>query len=157
MTAKRAIWIIRALFYGSVALVALVLLLARGDDDAEPSGPITLTGRTEQDTFINASFRDGRIFRMRAWARVACSNGRDYDWRWIVTEGKGAHFVTDGERVRIKLATTKDLAWTGIAKLDLDARASGARMTGTIDTVIDVSAPFRGTCRSGRLRFSAAG
>ena len=92
---------------------------------------------------------------MRAWTRIACSNGREYDWRWILTEGDGAHFVMDGQRVPLRLATSKGLTWTAIAKLELDARVSGVQMTGTLDTVFEVSAPFRGTCRSGPVTFSA--
>jgi hypothetical protein len=37
-----------------------------------------------------------------------------------------------------------------------DARLSGGGIRGTFDSVVDVMAPFHGTCRSGPVTFSAA-
>jgi hypothetical protein len=130
MTAKRAIWGIRALIYGSLALAA-VLLTHRGGE-ADP-GPTTLYAQTSQGHYFSAGLRDGRVFRIGTRLELACPR-----LGYVATESlHGEAIDDDGERVTVRRDGFR-----------LDARRDGAALAGTMEAAVD-------GCRSGPVTFSA--
>jgi hypothetical protein len=152
MTARRAIWVLRAILYPSLALAAVLLLAHRGGDDAV-AGPVTMYGKTSQGFDFNASFRDGRIFRLHTHVRSDCPDARtSYTWR---VDDPHAFFDIHGDAVRLRSTATWKNTWSVMHHLRLDAHRLGDGLTGTMSAVVDVYAPFSGTCRSGSVTFSA--
>jgi hypothetical protein len=128
MTAKRAIWGIRVLIYGSLALAALILLTHRG---GEPdAGPTTLYAQTSQGHYFSASLREGRVFRIGTRLDMTCG--------YVETESlRGDAIDDDGERVTVERDGFR-----------LAARRDGAALAGTMEAAVD-------GCRSGPVTFSA--
>jgi hypothetical protein len=152
MTAKRAIWVVRAILYPSLALAAVLLFAHRGGEDAV-AGTATVYGTTSQGFDFNASFRDGRMFRLHTHVRSNCPDAQtSYTW---LAGGTRTRFETDGDEVHVRATTPWNNEWSVTHHLRLDARKHGDRLSGTMSAVVDVTVPFRGTCRSGPVTFSA--
>jgi hypothetical protein len=131
MTAKRAIWIIRAILYPSLALAAVFLLTHRGAE--ADAGPITLYAQTSQGHYFSAGVRDGRVFRIGTRLDVSCP-----DHAFVATESLDDDAIDDdGERVSVERLT-----------FHLQARRDGAGLTGTMEAAGD-------ECGSGTVTFSA--
>lgn len=156
MTAKKAIWIIRAILYGSLAFAA-VLLLARRDgesvDDAAPGTPITLLGRTGGNHYFSATAQDGRLFRISTFVELRCLDGNTRLPALTINAGRGG-FPSEGDHVLVRA----ELPWTGddafTHHLRVDARRDGARLSGTVDDFVTRTGASGQVC-SGRVAFSA--
>jgi hypothetical protein len=148
VTAKRAIWLFRAVFYPAAALVVLMWLLHRGEP---PAGPLTLSGHTSQGMFVTVGVRDGRVYRFRAWIRSRCDGGGEYRTRWV----SGPRFSHRGDGAQQRASYPAITDWSTWQELAFDAHAAGAMVSGTLRATVRVSEPFRGVCHSGPVTFSA--
>jgi hypothetical protein len=153
MTARRAIWIIRGILYPSLALAAALVLTHRGGDDDAAAWPVTVYGKTSQGFDVNASFRDGRIYRLHTHVRSYCPGARPaYTW---TVDDPNAYFDIHGDAIRVRSTATWKNEWSVMHHLRIDARHRDGGLTGTMSAVLDVYAPFTGTCRSGKVTFNA--
>jgi hypothetical protein len=85
--------------------------------------------------------------------RSDCPAARSsYTWR---ADDARTRFDTDGDQIHVRATTPWNNEWSVTHHLRLDARKDGERLTGIMSAVVDVTVPFRGTCRSGPVRFSA--
>jgi hypothetical protein len=149
MTAKRAIWIVRAILYPSLALAAVLLLLHRGSDSEAETGPLTLTGRTAQDHYVAATVRAGRVANLRVFVDVRCAHGNARG-SWTAYE---VDLVHSDDRIHLRLTKPWDLDRVFVQRVRLDARLHGSRLTGTFESVVTAAGNDTALCGSGRVAF----
>jgi hypothetical protein len=152
--AKRAIWIIRAVLYPSLALAAVLLLLHRGGESEADGGPTTLYGRTAQGHYFSAGFFEGRVFRVGTFVELRCLDGGTRVSAVSAVYTRGGSFVTDGDRVRVRATIPWDATGEFTHHVRVDARRHGARLSGTVDDVVTRAGRRERVC-SGRVSFSA--
>ena len=157
MTPRRAIWVVRAILYPSLALAAAALLLLnRGEgesvaDGDAPGTPITLLGRTAGNHYFSATSQDGRILRISTFVELRCLDGSTRLPALTLSAGRDG-FGTDDVRVRDTLPWAGDDAFTH--HLRVDARRDGARLSGTVADAVTRTGEDRRVC-SGRVAFTA--
>jgi hypothetical protein len=146
---KWGILVFGALFCTAVALVAAVVL---ADDRRETR---TLLGYTAQDKLVNASIRDGRLFRFGTKVNAVCPGDQHWTVVWWPTVSDRATFGAKGNLVRMRAKRDVTVNWTVTEDLQLAALNDHGLLTGTVQAVVTVKEPFQAVCRSGPVRFFA--
>jgi hypothetical protein len=149
MTAKRTIWIVRAILYSSLALAAVLLLGPRGGKREAETGPLTLMGRTAQDHYFAATVRNGRVANLHVYVDVRCADGTA-PGSWSAYEGD---LVNSGDRIRLRLIKPWDLDGAFVQRVRLDARLTGSRLAGTFESAVTAAGRDDTLCSSGRVAF----
>jgi hypothetical protein len=153
MTAKRMIWGIRVLFYGSLAL-AVFLLLPHGGKSKAETGPVTLFGHTARGDYVSVGVRDGRVFRIRTWVELRCLGGGTRASRVIAVASRGETFATHGDRVSVRATFPWDATREFTHHVRVDARREGARISGMVSDVVTATGRTEHVC-SGKAAFNA--
>jgi len=152
MTAKRAIWIVRAILYGSLALAAALVLAHRsgGGEDLAP-GPYALVGKTGQGYRFAAVAHGDTVKTIGTSVDASCSNGGRYHWALSAGRSpRGAQVVDRGDDVRVRWS----YRWTSTSgSVRIDAHQDGAALTGTIQATLEIRAEAPITCGSGKVAF----
>jgi hypothetical protein len=148
------LWKLRVIVYGSLAIVAALVLTAGGGDDV----PVFLEGRTDQGNTFRMELEDGRPKNVGTYLDATCEDGRPWRARWWSFDGRTTRFRFDDGKldVREKVTREYDDGWTGRREHALAARVDdeGARGTVTFaETFRRGSDSYR--CTSGPVSFSA--
>src|SRR3954468_5072365 len=87
-----ATWKLRAIVYGLLAAIAVLVLVARPSSNAEPvANPlVTLRGRTAQGSPIWVGVQNGHVRNLYV-TRVKGKCGRPVSWQHVVGVGSGAY------------------------------------------------------------------
>jgi hypothetical protein len=153
--ARRAVLLVRLGVYGTLALIAVALLAARGHD-APP--PLTaLTGSTEQNARFILGMREDAPVYFDTVVRGRCTDGGTWETHWYPGDGDPDAFVRDGDHLRsVHEGPRRYGALASQAELTLDGRIAGDEVHGVITYrerfTPAFGAPFE--CAAADVRFS---
>lgn len=168
MPTRRAVWIVRLVFYPlAIGLIALAWHQRQaGADDVAPARDALpqLGGLTAEGEAVSARLtRDGEPFALNLPVHFRCTPRGIADNDFWVTywsqRADGAHDRVGGGRLVLHhrgIATTWDDGWSGTSDLDVDARYAGTRLTGTIRARLRlrVQGAARARCVTDAVAFS---
>jgi hypothetical protein len=149
------LWKLRAIVYGSIAVVAALVLIGFGGGE---EGPAFFDGRTSQDRGFTIKLEDGRPTSLGMSVDRSCGDGATSFVRWWSFDGKTSRFrFADGRlEVRETVSRTYDYGWKGERKFSLSARVGDEGVRGTMSYVETVRrAGDSYVCGSPEVTFSA--
>ncbi len=149
------LWKLRAIVYGGVAIVAALLFIGLGGEEAPPF----LEGHTAQGRLFTVEMKDGRPAHVGTWFEGTCDDGEPWMLRWWSFDGKTSRFHFDDGVLRIREERTRDYGdgWVGDRDHTLEARIEDGRVTGTMRAV-ELQRHTSGNtyvCESADVSFSA--
>lgn len=170
MPTRRAVWIVRLVFY-PVALALVVVAWqqhragAHGADAAvaPARAPLPqLGGLTAEGEMASGRLGgDGRPFALRLAAHFRCTPAIETSDLWAYfydQRATGGRDAVGGGRLTLRhrgIAMEWDNGWSGRSDLDVDARYSGTRVTGTLRARLRLRAGnLRTRCASGTIPFA---
>jgi hypothetical protein len=148
------LWKLRVIVYGSLALVAALVLIGGGEDDL----PVYLEGRTAQGNTFRMELEDGRPLNIGTYLDATCEDDHPWRARWWSFDGRTTRFRFDDGRLEVREQVTReyDDGWSGVREHTLAARLDDEGVRGTMTFV---ETQRRGSdsyaCASGRVSFSA--
>ena len=155
MSPRRLRWIFRLALYGTLAVIAAVVLASR------PGGERLLVGETEQGEHVELRLEGDRAAGFGTFLLAACEYGGTRDVSWTPENGQPVAFDHDGDRftVREEWETELQDGWReeGVATLEGRVEDGGDSASGEVIVRLRyfLRGRERGDCRADGLRWSA--
>ena len=142
-----ATWKLRAIVYGLLLVIGVLVLAARsgGESGSRPTIDHTLRGTTSQGSQV-AIGMNGRHVSVMSISHIDRPCGRPYSWQPAIGQ-TGIGYAENGRWIEVRER------WPG-TKSNVHVLARVYNAGHNIDGTVALSA---GGCRSGQVRFSASG